>query len=683
MPNASAFQGAASAARIFADAAREVFTVKPVPSVAEWADEHYHLTSGEMQGLWNTANAPYAGGIFEALQDPLVSKVTLMKAAQLGGTAIIHAWLMWMIANDPADTLLVMPSTEKVRDLKTQRLAPTIKACQPVRERLLRETEEIEGLTIRFARMNLQLLGSNSKSRIEGQPYRNVIVDEVDRCVPDILSTVGERVKTYSQSKIIALGTPGDADVGIDASYQGGTRERWQVPCPHCGGYHARNWRNTRWQGGKDATPEDVAHVAWFVCPHCRSKIEAHHNRWQQERGRWVPRGCGVTHDGDIVVPESVRLLTSHRSFWLHGLDNALVANPYGKVAAPYLAERCQRTMVWTTDTLGEPWRPAAQKLEIQQLKDLCAKSTHQRGHVPANVVALAAGCDVQTDRMYGLIVGFAPGGETVYLINWAELPLDHGAKDPMQALSAWIDGRRWLKNESSLPVIAEFVDSGDSTDMVYRSCRMRGMVRTRSGMLLRRQPVKGATIAAPWKLTRLDDSSKAGGAGLDLLHVNSTFWTDAVLSQLGVGGVGMEGEEEETEGAEPGHQTSDMRHQTPDASEPHVSQSPVSRLSFPSDADEELLNHFVHEQSVVVVRQGVRKRVYQLDSADAANHWCDALKYVWAGADARGIRNFKGTDRKAAEKPHTQQSERNSQDATGGGVSTVDKYARWLLKRN
>lgn len=647
------FPGCASAAKIFADVAREVFAVRERQGIDAWAGEHYHLTSGEMQGLWNSDNAPYARGIFEALEDPLVSKVTLMKAAQLGGTAIVHAWLMWAIVNEPCDTLLVMPSTEKVRDLKVHRIGPTIKACQPVRERLLKETDEIEGLTIKFARMNLQLLGSNSKSRIEGQPYGRVIVDEVDRCVPDILATVAERVKTYSRSKIVALGTPGDADVGIDAGYQGGTKERWQVPCPHCKAYHARAWKNVRWNGGRKASAEDVLHGAWMVCPHCRARIDAAENRSQNARGVWVPAGCGVKHDGTVVVPGEIKLATTHRSFQLHGLDNALVANPYGKVAAPFVNEGCRRTLVWTTDTLGEPWRPAALKLEIAQLKELCGKSTHLRGHVPPNVIALAAGVDVQTDRMYGVILGFTAGGEQVPVINWAELPLDHGAKDPMQALSRWIDARKWLENACTLPVIAEFVDSGDSTDMVYRSCRARGMVQTRSGPKMRRQPVKGATIASPWRLSVMEQS-KAGGSGLPLLHVASAYWTDAVLRELGVGGGEMEEHDDGVMGCEGDgvkEPATDSPAPSPTHPPTHSPTHPVPthlgpRLTLPRDTDEDFLNHFIHERSVVKVGPGgVRKRVFELSSATAPNHYCDAVKYAWAGADSRGIRQ---TGRKA-----------------------------------
>lgn len=672
MVSSAPFPGTFPAARLIAEAARSVFTVQATPSIDAFANEHYRLTSGEMQGAWNSDNAPYARGIFEALQDPMVSRVTLLKAAQLGGTAIVHAWLMWMICHDPSDTLLVMPSTEKVRDLKQTRLGPTIRACEAVKGKLLGSNEELEGLTLKFARMNLQLLGSNSKSRIEGHPYRHVLVDEVDRCVPEIMEVVAERVKTFAKSKILALGTPGYADVGIHREWTLGTQERWHVPCPHaeCGAYHARQWRMVQWEGGKDASPEDVADGAWMRCPHCRKKIEAHHNRGQQKRGVWVPKGCGVRHDGTIVVPAGVRLTVQHRSFALHGLDNALVPNPYGKVAAPFVAAGCKRTMVWTTDTVGEPWRPAAMKVEVAQLKERCAASTHQRGRLPADVIALAAGCDVQTDRMYGLIVGFAPGGERVYLINWAELPLDHGAKDPLVALNRWIDERRWLKDASTLPVIAEFVDSGDSTDMVYRSCRMRGVTRTKSGMLPRRQPVKGsAQIQSPWKKSILDQTSKAGGAGLELLHVNSGYWTENILTELGLGGTEMEEEETERQRDEE-TKCENIKDAMPSTSE--LRNFGTSRLILPRDADEELLEHFVNEQAQVVIRGGQRKRIWVLSTPDAKNHWMDALKYAWAGADARGIRNTLRVG--AASKPAAAQGSATDTARDNPAVTTLPR---------
>jgi phage terminase large subunit GpA-like protein len=684
--------GLANAADIVRDAARAVFTVEETPTVEAFANAHYKTVVGEMKGsAWSTDTVPYARGIFEALADPSVTEVTLLKASQLGGTAIIHAWLLWMIAHKPEDTLLVMPSTEKMREFKKLRLGPTLLACKPVRKKLRGEDEKLEGLTIAFDRMNLQILGSNSKGRIEGQPYRFVMVDELDRCVPEIREVVRERVKTFSSSKIVYCGTPGMADVGIHFSFNCGTQERWHVPCPNCKAYHHRVWRNTRWEGGKEAAAETVAHSAWYVCPHCRKKITADHNRAQQSRGVWVPKGCGVKHDGTLVVPEGVTLNTAHRSFALHGLDNALVANPYGKVAAPFVDSGCQRTMVWTTDTVGEPWRPAAMKLEVAALKELCAKAGHVRGEVPRDVIALAAGVDVQTDRMYGLIVGFAPGGESVYLINYAEIPLDHGARDPMVGLDRWIDGRKWLKQGSTctLPVMVEAVDSGDSTDMVYRSCRGRGMIKTRSGPMLRRQPVKGsAAITNPWTKRKLDETSKAGGAGLELVHVNATYWTDNVLRQLGLGGVGMEGEGtgDLALGTSESQDSEDAASSEPSAECPVPS---ASRLVFCRDCDEEFLNHFVNEQAKVMVRGGVRKVVWELTSADAPNHYLDAMKYAWCVADARGIRVAGQTAKKPVSQPaESKEDESRAAEAVQAGTRNgsserSNSFAKWLLKRD
>ena len=635
--------GLQDANQILERAAETVFAVRATPSIAEWSDQHRNLVKGERQGKWNTDDVPYARGIFAALQDAQVRQVTLMKAAQLGGSEIMYCWLCWAIEQDPTDTLLVMPNEEKAAHLKNNRLIPTFQKCDAVMRQVMPGKEKFEGLLLQFARMNLRLIGSKSKADIEGDPFGRVLVDETDRCEEYTVDLVKERTKTYTRVKIAVLGTPEHEGMGVHRAFLQGTQERFHVPCPHgnCGAYFARDWRGVKWKGGAEADPDEVMQTAWYRCPHCRQAIDASHNRWQMSRGVWAPKGCGVKHDGTLVVPEGLKLPVGHRSFHLHGLDNALVPNPYGVVARGFLDQGAARTMGWTNDTCGEPWKQAGDRLELKTLQEFCAKSTYLRGHVPADVLALACGVDVQHDRLFAAIWGFGPQGKTAYKIAWAEIPLDHGHSDPLIGLSRWIDGRTWCKNECKLRVIAEFVDSGDQAEMVYRSCRGRGFIMTRGGPKPRRVPVKGnSNILAPHKFSLLENS-KAGGDGLMLLHVNAMHWTSWMLSQLGVkqSDDGMEGEEA-GEGDDGKNESSSIQ--------PHI--------FFPRDTDDATLLHYTNETLVREKVGGKIKLLWKLRDDHAPNHYCDAGRYALAGADVRGARNL-GAGKKPATKPANAQS--------------------------
>ena len=99
-----------SAFSILASVAADVFAVRERLSIGDWSDKHRQLVKGSQKGAWETDKVPYAARIFEALADPDVETVTIMKAAQLGGSEIGYCWLCWLIENEPGDFLLVMPT---------------------------------------------------------------------------------------------------------------------------------------------------------------------------------------------------------------------------------------------------------------------------------------------------------------------------------------------------------------------------------------------------------------------------------------------------------------------------------------------------------------------------------------------------------------------------------------------
>jgi hypothetical protein len=247
---------------------------------------------------------------------------------------------------------------------------------------------------------------------------------------------------------------------------------------------------------------------------------------------------------------------------------------------------------------------------------------------------------------------------------------------------------------------MAEFVDSGDQAEMVYRSCRLRGVIKTKGGNKPRRVPIKGnPNISAPWKLSQLEQS-KAGGDGLLLLHVNTMHWTSWLLGQLGVkqGEEGMEQDSSadhdtpsagpNTPAAEPATTTTtpaDANHQAkPDAS------SIQPRVYFPKDTDDATLAHYTNEVLERVVVRGVRRLQWRLRDAHAPNHYCDAGRYALAGADMRGVRNVGGKTSTAG--PATSPGNANQNAQTASSTPTPARtapppptaaHAAYLLNRN
>ena len=81
-------------------------------SLSEWADNYAFLSaeSSAEGGRWRTL--PYQKGIMDAITDPLVEQVTVMKSARVGYSKILNHVIGFHVHQDPAPIMLVQPTIE-------------------------------------------------------------------------------------------------------------------------------------------------------------------------------------------------------------------------------------------------------------------------------------------------------------------------------------------------------------------------------------------------------------------------------------------------------------------------------------------------------------------------------------------------------------------------------------------
>src|SRR5688572_2154094 len=80
--------------------------LRPPPKlkVSEWADRERRLSpeSSAERGQWRTDRAPYQRGIMDAVTDPAIREVWVMKSAQIGWTEICLNVLGYFVDQDPS-----------------------------------------------------------------------------------------------------------------------------------------------------------------------------------------------------------------------------------------------------------------------------------------------------------------------------------------------------------------------------------------------------------------------------------------------------------------------------------------------------------------------------------------------------------------------------------------------------
>ncbi len=104
------------------DLRREAFALLAPPEridLAVWVESNVRLPSTVAATAGKMRLFPYQRDIARSMGDPCVERVTWLKSARVGATQLAVAALGHYALNDPALTLVVMPSENDCRMLMT------------------------------------------------------------------------------------------------------------------------------------------------------------------------------------------------------------------------------------------------------------------------------------------------------------------------------------------------------------------------------------------------------------------------------------------------------------------------------------------------------------------------------------------------------------------------------------
>lgn len=456
--------------------ARAMRAWKPPPrlSLSEWAEAHFVLSSetAAEPGRWRTL--PYQRGIMDAITDPLVTDVSLMKSARIGYTLMLSAALGYHVHQDPSSILVVQPTVDDAKNFSKETIAPMLRDVPVLAEMVFRDLEEkgpkdsSNTLTHKaFAGGVLSLVGANSGAGFRRISRRIVLLDEVDAYPPsagsegDPVRLATMRSQSFWNRKRIAGSTPLVAgNSRIEKLFREGDQRRYFVPCPHCGHmapfvFRGADGHVMRWDEGKPET-------AFFVCQGGGCIIEHKDQRSMIERGEWR---AGAAFRGHASFQIWAAYSYAPNATWAHIAEEFLAANRDGPEAL--------RTFVNTV--LGETW---VEKGEAPEWRRLYERREHyERGTVPEGVVVLTAGVDVQRDRLVWEVVGWGDDRQSWSIdadVIMGKTDGDTPWKELDELLNRQWPGAGGLQHAISLLA----VDSGDQTQRVYDWARGYPMTR-------------------------------------------------------------------------------------------------------------------------------------------------------------------------------------------------------------
>ncbi|MGL4370770.1 MAG: phage terminase large subunit family protein, partial [Spirochaetota bacterium] len=234
--------------------ALKLWAPPPKLSLSQWADRYAFLSpeSSAQPGKWH--NIPYQVGILDALTDPTVEKVTVMKSARVGYTKIITNLIGYHIHNDPCNIMVVQPTVEDAEGYSKDEIRPMLRDT-PVLKEIMPESKTRDSnntiLKKSYPGGTLMLIGANSGRGFRRVSSRIVIFDEVDGYPASAGQegdqiALGSRRADYFWNKKIVLGsTPTIKGISrIEDNFQQSDQWHRYVPCPFCGHMQTLEWSN-------------------------------------------------------------------------------------------------------------------------------------------------------------------------------------------------------------------------------------------------------------------------------------------------------------------------------------------------------------------------------------------------------------------------------------------------------
>lgn len=436
-------------------AALEALRPPPRLALSDWLEANVRLPEGTtaLPGplrLW-----PYQREIADAIGDPTIERVTICKPVRVGFTCLLAGSVAAACANDPAPILCLLPTESDARDFVVSDLEPLFAATPAVAGMLSADVADDGArntlLHRRFPGGSLKVVASKAPRNLRRHTAKVLLIDEADAMTASPEGSpilLGEkRTLSFADRKIVLGSTPLDEETSqVLRAYAASDGRVYEVPCPACGAFSELLWGAIEWEDGKPET------AAWR-CPARRELVPETAKPAMVAAGRWRP-----------ARPE----VQGHAGFRLNALVSGLANATWPKLAAEFLRAKddSDELQVFVNTILGQGWRSAA--VEVDEHAIAARAERFGLDAIPADVLVVTVGTDVQDDRLESTVVGWSRTEPFVlgHVLIWGSPDLE----------TTWREHDELLRTQwkhpagGTLTVDAALVDSGDGdwTEAVY-----------------------------------------------------------------------------------------------------------------------------------------------------------------------------------------------------------------------
>lgn len=475
--------------REYEEDVRTILKARQALTLSQWAGTVRQLAGGSAEkGQWQNERVPYMVEPMDALTDPTVERIVVMKPARVGYTESLPVnGTGYYMHQDPSPILIALPTIDDAEKFSKTKLMPMIEATEALRG-LLPQARGRDGtntiLHKEFPGGNVQLVGTNSPRMLRMRDARVIFLDEVDAMPKssgdegDTVSLLEKRAANWPNRKIVMGSSPKwKLTSRIEQAYQDTDRRRYWMPCPECGEYQVLMF------GGRDTPyglkwvnrrPESVV----YVCAHHGCVIEERKKREMHLTAEWRPDNPGHRT----------------RGYWFNALISMFPGARWPLLVQEWLDAQLDSgaLQVFINTVLAETYELKGEKVEGDALFN---RREVYAAEVPKEVGVLTAFVDVQ--RGSGgwcevLVRGWGKDQESWRILHERiEGSIDDTeVHDQLDAILL-----RTYQHESgaTLRIRRALIDSGDQASSVYayvKPRQARGIFASKGDKAIQNAPI-------------------------------------------------------------------------------------------------------------------------------------------------------------------------------------------------
>lgn len=464
-------------------------------TVAQWAERYRRFPDDDaFPGPWRHETAPELVEVMEAVSphDPC-EEASLMKCAQSGGSASAENMIGFISDQRPGPMLFVQATHKAAIAWASEKFWPMVDATPrlnpdrggTIRARGLAEGDGSTNEKIRFSRSNgyVLLAGANSAAGLRQRTVRYAIEDDLDQ-FPDDLdgqgspeSMVDARLKVWRSrglSKRLKISTPtikGSSKIG--AACRTSDLRLYRLKCPHCGSRFKPEWGDIQWPDGKPAEAHMVPPCCGVVVEHWQKLSMKLTDGWLSDEidGEKAPR---VLSEAEFQGWRARMTASIRRAFHLSGIITRFQS--WADMAIGFVAALgdLNKLKTWTNLVLGDEFELKGGQPDYELLKEL-KEQDWGVDQMPAGVLCVTLGVDVQGDGVYVEKVGWGPNGESWQLdARFIPGATDVAGQGAWAELDAYSQRGVVYPGGKILPIDQECVDAGYHTVAAQAYCAKR-----------------------------------------------------------------------------------------------------------------------------------------------------------------------------------------------------------------